>query len=91
MLLRCWIIRYNLWGLHLEGVVRAVADCVGYVGVEVFTAVVMKISIFWDIMPCSSSEINRRFGGTCRFHLKRQRISQASDHYEAGSKLELFM
>jgi hypothetical protein len=24
-----------------------------------------KISIFWDITPCSSLEVSRRFGGTC--------------------------
>jgi hypothetical protein len=34
------------------------------VGVDVLTAVVMKISIFWDITPCSPLKVNRRFGGT---------------------------
>jgi hypothetical protein len=43
-----------------------------YVGFEVFTAVVMKSIIFWDMTPCSLS-FNRRFGGTYRLHLQGQR------------------
>jgi hypothetical protein len=39
------------------------------VGFEVFTAVVMKSIIFWDMTPCSPSSSNRRFGGTYRLHL----------------------
>jgi hypothetical protein len=34
---------------------------------DVFTAVTMKIAVFWDMMPCGSCE-NRRFGGTYRLH-----------------------
>jgi hypothetical protein len=41
-----------------------------YVGFEVFTAVVMKSIIFWDMMPCSPLSYNRRFGGTYRLHLQ---------------------
>jgi hypothetical protein len=29
---------------------------------EILTAVVMNSPIFWDITPCSSLEVNRRFG-----------------------------
>jgi hypothetical protein len=47
------------------------------VGFEVLTAVVMKSSVFWDIMPCSPLKLYRRFGGTCRLHLQRRRICQA--------------
>jgi hypothetical protein len=36
-------------------------NCVGY---EVFTEVVMKSIIFWDMMPCIPLSFNRRFGGT---------------------------
>jgi hypothetical protein len=32
------------------------------VGLEVFTPVVMKISIFWDITLCSLWKVSRRFG-----------------------------
>jgi hypothetical protein len=35
-----------------------------YVGFEVFTAVVMKSTIFWDITLCSPLSVNRRFGRT---------------------------
>jgi hypothetical protein len=30
---------------------------------EVFTAVIMKNCVFWDVTPCGSCK-NRRFGGT---------------------------
>jgi hypothetical protein len=45
---------------------------------EVFTAVVMKSIIFWDVMPCSLLRCNRRFGGTYRLHLqgRRKKIQQ---------------
>jgi hypothetical protein len=32
-----------------------------YAGFEVVTAVVVKSSIFWDIMHCSRLKFNRRF------------------------------
>jgi hypothetical protein len=50
------------------------------VGFEVLTAVVMKINIFWVIMPCSPSKFNRRFG------------EQSSAYYllQAGFFLGLF-
>jgi hypothetical protein len=36
---------------------------IGYVGLEVFTAVVIKCIIFWHMTPCSPLSFNRRFGG----------------------------
>jgi hypothetical protein len=42
---------------------------------EVFTAVVTKSIIFWDITPCSPLSVNRRFGGTNRLHLQGVKIS----------------
>jgi hypothetical protein len=47
------------------------------VGDEVLTAVIMKNSAFWEITLYSLLRINRRFGGTCHFHLKGRRILQA--------------
>jgi hypothetical protein len=35
----------------------------GHVGFEVFTAVVVKSAIFWDVTPFSPLSVNRRFGG----------------------------
>jgi hypothetical protein len=29
-----------------------------FVGFEFLTAVVMKSSVFWDVMPCSSVKVN---------------------------------
>jgi hypothetical protein len=48
-----------------------------HVGFEVLTAVIMKSTIFWDITPCSSLSVNRRFGGTYRLHLQGQKIRRA--------------
>jgi hypothetical protein len=48
--------------------------------------VVMKISIPWDIMPCSLLKVNWRFIGTWRIHLQGWKISQAKNKHEAGSK-----
>jgi hypothetical protein len=39
----------------LENIHEHVMD---YAGFEVLTAVVMKSSIFWDIMPCGPLEVN---------------------------------
>jgi hypothetical protein len=44
-----------------------------YVGFEVFTAVVMKSAIFWDMTPCSLLSCNRRFWGRYRLHLQGRR------------------
>jgi hypothetical protein len=44
-----------------------------FVGFEVFTAVVMKSIIFWDMKSCSPLSVNRRFGGTYRLHLQGRR------------------
>jgi hypothetical protein len=37
----------------------------------------LKTSIFWDIIPYSPLELDRRLGGTCRLHLQGRRISRA--------------
>jgi hypothetical protein len=44
-------------------------------GVEILTVVIMKSSVFWDIMLCSLWKINYHFSGTC--HLRLQHKSQA--------------
>jgi hypothetical protein len=40
----------------------------GQIGLEVLTAVIMKISILRDITSCSRLKVNRRFGGTYGLH-----------------------
>jgi hypothetical protein len=48
------------------------------VGFEVFTAVVLKSSFFWDMTPCSALSGTRRFGATYRLHLQCLIIVQQS-------------
>jgi hypothetical protein len=52
---------------HISKGQQRISTC--FVGFEVFTAVVMKSIIFWDMTPCSPSSFNRGFGGTYRLHL----------------------
>jgi hypothetical protein len=40
------------------------------IGIEVFTEVVMKNFIFWNIALYPTVEINKRFGGRRFFHLQ---------------------
>jgi hypothetical protein len=54
-----------------------------YVWIEVLTAVVLKSSVFWDIMPSSPFKVNRRFGGTYHLHFKGRRISPARKQRES--------
>jgi hypothetical protein len=35
----------------------------------------MKNAVFWDVTPCRSC-VNRRFGGTYRFHLQGRKIRE---------------
>jgi hypothetical protein len=51
---------------------------------EILTAMVVKISIFWDITLCSPLKVNLRFGGICRLHLQGRRISKARHLLHAG-------
>jgi hypothetical protein len=56
------------------------------VGFEVLTAVVRKISIFWDVTPYIPANVKRCFRGKCRLHIQGRRISYARNQHEAGSK-----
>jgi hypothetical protein len=47
----------------------------GYVGSEVLTAEALKRTIFWDITPCSSLSVNRRFGRESCLHHKLMEAS----------------
>jgi hypothetical protein len=40
-----------------------------YIGFDLLTAVVMNVSMFWDIVPCGPYA-NRRFGGKYHPHLQ---------------------
>jgi hypothetical protein len=57
---------------------------IGFMNVwfEVSTAMFMKSSVLWDITPCNPLKVNRRFGETCRYHLRTWRISQRKNQRE---------
>jgi hypothetical protein len=40
------------------------------IGFKVLTEVDMKISVLWDVTPCSLVEINQRFRGTFHVYLQ---------------------
>jgi hypothetical protein len=42
--------------------------------------------MFWNITPCSSLEVIRRFGGTFHLHLQGQRMSQERNQHGADRK-----
>jgi hypothetical protein len=47
----------------------------------------MKSStVFWDMMPCSSVDVNQCPRGTYCLHLQGQRVSQASNYEEGGGQ-----
>jgi hypothetical protein len=56
-----------------------------FVRFEIFTAVVMRSIIFWDMTPCSLLSCNRSFGGTYRLHLQGRR-NNFSKNQQAGGK-----
>jgi hypothetical protein len=51
---------------------------IAYVAFEV-----LKSFFFWDITPCSLTNVKRQF---CRLHILQQRVRQARNQREAGSK-----
>jgi hypothetical protein len=56
-----------------------------HVGFQVFTAVIKKNSVSWDVAPCGFI-INRRFGGTCRLHIQDRRNTAS-----VSNRLTLFL
>jgi hypothetical protein len=58
-----WIIDINAFGTVMNTPPDFRESCFMYVRFEVFTVVIMKNAVFWDVMPCGSCK-NRRFGGT---------------------------
>jgi hypothetical protein len=54
----------------------------------VLAAVIMKSTIFWDLMPCSPLKANRRFGGTYRLRLQDRRINKQDSAYSSTLKME---
>jgi hypothetical protein len=61
-----------------------------YLGFEVPTAVVGKISVLRDITPSTPLEVDRHFGATCRFHHEGRRICSACYQIHYSFFLGLF-
>lgn len=55
-------------------------------GFGVFTVVVMKRCVFWDITPNNPLEGSRRFGAAYGLHLQGRKVSRARGQHEANSK-----
>jgi hypothetical protein len=49
----------------------------------------MKNAVFWDVAPCRSCEINRRFGGTYRLHLQGRKIRKRGSNVSRYQQTEL--
>jgi hypothetical protein len=53
-------------------------------GYEILTTVIMNSTIFWDIKPCSSMNVNRRVRETSPLEVRK--LSEARNHLNAGSR-----
>jgi hypothetical protein len=52
----------------------------------IFLLLSKSYSLFRNfILPCSLSNVNWHYGGTCHLHLQGLRVSQERNQYEAGS------
>jgi hypothetical protein len=55
------------WRYHFSAAISIIYwNLIRIVGFEVLSAVVAKISVFWDVTPDSPLKVNRRLGGTYR-------------------------
>jgi hypothetical protein len=61
-----------------------------YAGFEVVAPVVMKITIFWNITPCSPLKVNLCSGAIRCLHLQARRRSHARNQRESKWQAELF-
>jgi hypothetical protein len=82
-------------GYEYNNAERNVHDLLLFVRFEVFTAVIMKNAVFWDVAPCRYF-VNRRFGGTYHLHLQGIRNPRAMNQRKqvgvyAGSSLVDFL
>jgi hypothetical protein len=60
-----------------------------HVGFEILTAVVMKISYFWDLTPFNPLKTNRRFEGIYRLHIHGPKTSRKILQYESRWQAEV--
>jgi hypothetical protein len=81
---KVWICKYLILYFYKLSTVK-ICCYEYYVGFEVLTVVVMKGTIFWDIMLCSALKVNRRFGGTYCLDLQGRRISRARNQKQSST------
>jgi hypothetical protein len=51
-------------------------------------SILRTITVFWDITPCSSLKVNRRFGGTNRLRVQGRRIIRARNQRKSRWQAE---
>jgi hypothetical protein len=68
---------------------QLLTNITNFVGFEVFTAVVMKSIIFWDMTLGSLLSFNRRFEGTYCLHLQGRRNRFSKTSKQAGGKQKM--
>jgi succinate dehydrogenase/fumarate reductase cytochrome b subunit len=44
------------------------ANTLQFLSIQVLTAACMKMTVFWDVAPCSLVETDKRFRGACCLH-----------------------
>jgi hypothetical protein len=49
----------------------------------------MKNAVFWDVAPCRSCELNRRFGEMYRLHLQGRKVSHVTNRKKARNSFGL--
>jgi hypothetical protein len=88
-----WVCAFYLNDIHYRRINRRIftlsfvlVNTLQRAGLEILTAVIMKISLFWDIPQCSTLEVNLRFRGTCRLHLQDWREWQGREQHETSCK-----
>jgi hypothetical protein len=59
-------------------------------GSEDLTAVTMKVSVFYDIPPCSPVKVDQRFEGRYTCHLQGRRVNETETNIRQVSCRALF-
>jgi hypothetical protein len=47
---------------------------------EVLVRVSIKNMVFWDVMPCSSVDVEQHFRVTCCLHIQGRRVSSVEEN-----------
>jgi hypothetical protein len=58
---------------------------------EIQATVVTKNAVFWDVAPCRSSGLNRRFGGTYRLYLQGRKIRERRTVFRTSVRMMIIL